>query len=315
MRNGLHAPRPARKALLEAQQLEPRQLMTVTFGNTDYIATGQGGPATITLQESAGLGVPGVAATATQGSDVAYVSTAGGTAVAGVDYTPVNETVTFEPGQTSQTVQIPVLPAPASDGTRILDLTISSSPGGAPTSEAFLIISHSADTTPPTIVATKALTKGPDITGFVLTFSKAMAPGPVQDVSNYAVVNPHSYHVRKRKQWLTSATVPLSSAVYDPTTDSVTLTLAHRIKKSPIITITDSQSEQEMNVVGENAPTASELLPAISPITDTTGNPMAGSPVSPSEVGHFYVEVGLGKLGKRIAGVSNAPLMTAPPGA
>jgi hypothetical protein len=308
MRNGLKAPRPARKALLEAQQLELRQLMTVTFESTLYTASGQGGPATITLQESIDLVVPGQA-TATQGADVAYVSTAGGTAVAGVDYTPVNETVTFQPGQTSQTIQIPVLPAPASDGTRVLDLDISTSPGGTPTQEAFLVITHSADTTPPTIVATKTLTKGPDITGFVLTFSKDMAPGPVQDVNNYAVENPHSFHLVKHKQWLTSTTLPLSSAVYDPTTHSVTLTLAHRLKRYPIITITDSQSQEEMNAVGQNAPTAAELLPAISPITDTTGNPISGSGVGTGE-GHFYVTAGTGRVAKKLASLD---FMDAPP--
>ncbi len=312
MRNGLKAPRPARKALLEAQQLELRQLMTVTFENTIYTASGQAGPATITLQLSAIVGGP-EQATVPQGADVAYLSTAGGTAVAGVDYTPVNETVTIQPGQATQTIQIPVLPAPASDGTKVLDLAISSSPGGAPTSEAFLIITHSADTTPPIIVASKALTKGPNITGFVLTFSKAMAPGPVQDVSNYAVVNPHSNHLVKSKQWLTIATVPLSSAVYDPTTHSVTLTLAHRLKKYPIITISDSQLEQGMNAVGSNAPTASQLLPAISPITDSTGNPITGSS-DPSSEGHFLVTVGVGKAGKRIAKAIDEPLDTVPPG-
>jgi hypothetical protein len=309
MQNRLRAPRRARKALLEAQQLEARQLMTVSFENTVYTANGQLGPATITLQDYF-TGVPGEGpATATQGADVAYVSTAGGTAVAGVDYTPVNETVTFQPGQTSQPIQIPVLPAPASDGTRVLGIDVSSSPGGPPTSEAFLIITHSSDTTPPQIIASKALTRGAYVTGFVLTFSKDMAPGPVQDVSNYAVENPRSYRLVRGKQWLTSRTVPLSSAVYDPTTRSVTLTLAHRIKEFPTITISDAQLEEETNAVGLNPATSTPPLAAISPITDTTGNPIADSLAGPS-VGHFYATVGVTKAGKRLAKIS---LMAATP--
>ena len=144
------------------------------------------------------------------------------------------------------------------------------------------------------------LTKGPNITGFVLTFSKDMAPGPVQDVSNYSVVNPRGYRRVKGKDWVTSATVPLSSAVYDSTTHSVTLRLAHRIKKYPLITITDAPLEEETNAVGENPATATAPLAAISPITDTTGNPIAGPSDSLSE-GHFFVTVGVTKFGKKIA--------------
>jgi hypothetical protein len=127
------------------------------------------------------------------------------------------------------------------------------------------------------------------------------------------VVNPHSYHIVKHKQSLISATLPLSSAVYDPATHSVTLTLAHRLKKTPFVTISDAQLEQGMNAVGMNTPTPSELLPAISPITDATGNPIAGFSGPASQEGHFYITVGVSKAGKRLARESNAPLNIAPP--
>ena len=303
MRNRTHVPKRTSKALFEAQQLEPRQLMTAAFSKSVYTSSDQAGSASISLQSFTSLIPPGQPAAASA-ADQAYLSTSGGTAVAGVDYTPVNETIAFQPGQTSQNIQIPVLPAPASDGTKIVDLLILSSPGGAPISEAYLVINHSSDTTSPQVVASRALTKGPNISGFVLTFSKDMAPGPVQDVSNYAVVNPHSYRFVNHKQWVSSATVPLSSAVYDPRTHSVKLTLAHRLKKSPIIMITDSQLEQGMNAAGNSVSTANEFVPAvspaISPITDSTGNPIAGSS-DPASDGHFYVTVGVGKGGKRVA--------------
>ncbi len=50
-----------------------------------------------------------------QAVTVAY-TTSGGTATAGADYTPVSGTLTFAPGQTTQTVTVPVLGDTVSEG-------------------------------------------------------------------------------------------------------------------------------------------------------------------------------------------------------
>jgi hypothetical protein len=298
--------------MCQIDQLEGRQLMTVNFSTTVYTASDQSGYAAITLNDSAALNGP-LAPAPTQGPDQAYISTGGGTALAGVDYTPVHEAVTFQPGQSTQTIQIPVLPADRSNGTRIVQLDISSGPGAAPTDQAFLAIAHSSETTPPKVIASKMLTKGNSITGFVITFSKDMAADPVQDVRNYAVENPRSIRPVKGLQWATFSTLPLRSAVYNSATHSVTLTLGHKVKKFPFTFISDSQLQAAMNAVGQKSPSATALLPAISPITDSIGNPLDGVGDGTAN-GRLFADVASsGKIGKALA-KDMASMPPLPPG-
>jgi hypothetical protein len=297
---------PSRKAFgwcFAAEQLEGRQLLSVEFSQIVTTVSDQVGSAGIGLTNSSDGPSPTPAAQA-------VLSESGGTAVPGVDYTPVTETISFAASETSKTIQIPVLPAPSSDGTRMVQLELSPAQGGPPIAAAYLVIAHGSDTTPPKVIATKMLTKGPYVTGFVITFSKPMAPGPVQDVNNYGIDDPRSTRPIKRSDWaLPTRQIALKSAVYDPATHSVTLRVAGKVRKSPVFTILDRGTNDLINEVGQfvsqkTQPNPSQLLPLISPITDTTGNPLA-SGFSDNADGHLYAVVSEGRIGRKLASVLN----------
>ena len=71
---------------------------TIQFSAATYSVAENGGSATITVTRVGG----------TDGTAFVSYSTTSGTAVAGTDYTPTTGTLTFAPGQTSQTFTVPV---------------------------------------------------------------------------------------------------------------------------------------------------------------------------------------------------------------
>jgi hypothetical protein len=264
--------------------------MSVSFDTTAYTVSAQAGSVGITLDNEAGP--------ATQ----VVLALGGGTAVPGVDYTPRTQTVSFAAGQSTQTVQVPVLPGSPSEGTRTLEIDLSGAPGAPPTSAAFVLITHNSDTTPPTVLATKALTKGPYVTGFVITFSKDMAPGPIQNVNNYAIGDPGSIRPVKGKEWaVTTRMIALKSAVYDSSTRSVTLMTAHKVKKYPLFEIMDRWLANELNLVGQKTPPSpAQLLPQLGPFTDTTGNPLSSAAAGTPGDGHLGATAAVGKAGNKL---------------
>ena len=313
MSMNLRAFRRTRGIALQTELLEDRNLLStstsvplpatsaVSFAGEFYTVSAQAGKASILLQNSEAPGANGLP---TASSEQVYLSFGSGTAVPGVDYTPGGQTVIFSAGQSSQTVQLPILPGSSSEGTRTVELELSTAPGAQPFAAAYLDITHNSDTTPPTVIATKAITKGPDVTGFVITFSKDMAPGPVQDVNNYAIGNPHTIHIVRSAQWaITTHTLTLKSAVYDPTNHSVTLRLQKGVRKSPYFMIMDRGSYDLMNQAVQsteqnNQASQSPLLPPISAITDSAGNPL-DSTHSGTPDGSLVALVGVGKAGRK----------------
>jgi hypothetical protein len=322
MSTNLRAFRRARGAALQAELLEDRNLLSfggslptapaVSFAGEFYTASAQAGKADVLLQNNE---VPGVDGSITTSPVQVYLSLGSGTAVPGLDYTPGGQTVNFSAGQSSATVQLPVLAGSSSEGTRTVELELSTAPGSAPFAAAYLDITHNSDTTPPTVVATKAITKGPDVTAFVITFSKDMAPGTVQDVNNYAIGNPHTLHIVISAQWaITTRTLTIKSAVYDPTSHSVTLKLQKGVRKFPYFTIMDRQSFDLMNQAVQsteqnNQTSQSPLLPPISAITDSTGNPL-DSTHSGTPDGSLVALAGVGKVGRKLVKLAEG---TGPP--
>ena len=285
---------------LQVEPLEGRLVLSVGFSTGYYTVSDHAGTATITLSDD---GISGTA-------DQAVLSVSGGTAVPGVDYTPETKTIHFAAGQTTQTVQVPVIPGNPLEGTRVVDLTLSATAGGPPTAEAYILITHNSDTTPPTVTSAKVLTKGSNVTGFVITFSKDMAPGPVQDVNNYAVANPRSFRVLRGLDYAYYAqTIPLKSATYDPATHSVTLTPAGKVQKALFFQISDPGTFAELSLMGQllkskTQPSPSQLLMQPSPITDTTGNPLdalgGGTPN-----GHFSTIAASGRAANKFVNTLN----------
>ena len=289
---------------LPAEMLEDRQLLAVYFDNPVYTVSAQSGTVGISLQND--LGPAPTAPTQV------VLSLGGGTAVPGVDYTPQNLTVNFAANQGSQTIQVPVLPGSASEGTRIVELNLAPTAGSAPTTGAFLVITHNADTTPPTVVSSKVLTKGSNVTGFVITFSKDMSPGPLDDVSNYAIADPKSLRPAKGGDAVVATRfINLKSAVYNPTTHSVTLLTAGKVKKFPFFSIMDRESANELDLAGQKTmPTPAQLVMPLGPFADTNGNPLS-EPGAGAGAGYLDAIAVEGKAGNRFLKAVN-PNTSAP---
>ena len=166
------------------------------------------------------------------------VGTSGGTAVPGVDYQPVQQTFALTPGSltlggklpTVAHLKIPILPGPASLGTRVLQVSIAPASAAAyGTPNEYVVITHGSDTTSPYIVNSQALTQGGKVVAFALQFSKPMALGPVTNVANYEVVSPKSKMetgdamMSENRELIYTHVIGMKSATYDPTTNTVSV--------------------------------------------------------------------------------------------
>jgi hypothetical protein len=149
-------------------------------------------------------------------------------ATPGVQYIPLNKNVTFQPGQTSLTIPLQLIPnAPNSGVAQIFlfannprqSIFASLLPG-----EATLNIVTGPDQIPPSIIKAQVKQQG-----IILTFNKPMAPGPVQNVHNYIVTanlpvsTAHLIGVFLTGRYPNPPVVALKAATYDPATDTVTL--------------------------------------------------------------------------------------------
>jgi hypothetical protein len=97
---------------------QPGQLQ---FSTSTYSVAESGGSATITVTRTGG----------SAGTVTVHYATSNGTALASTDYTSTNGTLTFNPGDTSETFTIPILNDGQTDGNETVNLTLSSPGGGA----------------------------------------------------------------------------------------------------------------------------------------------------------------------------------------
>src|SRR3954451_7916289 len=134
---------------------------SVQFSDTSYSVNEADGTATITVQLSHALGV----------QTTVHYATSDDTATAGSDYTATSGTLTFNPGDTQKSFQIPILnpatPDPEDDETINLTLT---TPGtslvlGDPSVATLTIV----DDDPPGVIDFKSLTYSVSETGLVAT--------------------------------------------------------------------------------------------------------------------------------------------------
>jgi hypothetical protein len=108
----------------------------------------------------------------------------------------------------------------------------------------------------------------------------------------------------KSAEWeIATRELSIKSAVYNPTSDSVTLTLGKKVRKYPAFMIMDRQSADELKHAVQLAsqhttPSPGQLLPQISPITDLTGNPL-DSTHSGTPNGSLVALVAVGKAGRK----------------
>ena len=113
-------------------------------------------------------------------------------------YRPIDQVVTFAPGQTSQTITIPLLESTASPGVYPVEIVarpVSASVQGA---SAWVNILVQPNVTLPKIVSTQLITQGHSETGATITFSAPMDPSSVTNPAAYditpIIVPTNSYH-------------------------------------------------------------------------------------------------------------------------
>jgi hypothetical protein len=221
--------------------LGPQTTEVLTINDDDHPgALAFAGP-TLTVSTAAGNGTVTVVRSGGSGGTVSVAyATSGGTAVPGTDYTPVSGMLTFQPGQTSKTIAIPILTGAGTGVT--FNLSLSSPSGGASLgSPAALTVTLTAPSnqqssggngsgvTPnavgPAITNLQLLSNGGAITGIVLSFDRALDPARAQNIGNYGGL------IRTAGRdgvfgTLDDGTVALASAAYNAANNTVTLTPA-----------------------------------------------------------------------------------------
>ena len=108
-------------------------------------------------------------------------------ATPGQQFLPVDETVTFQPGQTALTVTVPIVPNAANPG--IVAVGITATPlvtGGIPVTGAFAIVSG-PDQLPLAITNAQIVPQALGALAVVLTFNEPLAPASVGSLENYRI--------------------------------------------------------------------------------------------------------------------------------
>jgi hypothetical protein len=264
----------------------PRLGFTGTAPDGSIQVSQQSGTATVTLSRTEPTGALQVRVTTLPSPAV------------GVNVAPVDQTVTFNPGQTQASVSVPIIAgAPnAREVDAVLSLTpINPPPNLVNAGQVELRVMANSDLIPPTIVAARRTPAG-----VALTFSKPMDPARVTNVANYAL---HATTTQKSDtkdilgavflgKWsglgttTYSGQVRLRTATYDPATRTVTLIPARHLDASAQLTVTSAlQSRRRVRPRAHTAP--------VQPLTDLAGNAVAGN-LGP---GAFWVPVSPGRAG------------------
>ncbi len=148
----------------------------------------QSSSAQITLTRSSGQGTLAVEFSTT--ADAAPESLPGKTipdAMPGQEYLPVDETVTFQPGQTALVVSVPIVANAANPGIVMVEMTtMPLVTGGAAETGDFAIVSG-ADQLPLIITRAQIVTQASGASAIALTFNEPLAPPSVESLQNYRI--------------------------------------------------------------------------------------------------------------------------------
>lgn len=207
-----------------------------------------------------GAGMASITVTRTAGNQgavtIPYLAS-GGTAVPGLDYTPVSGLLVFNDGETVKTFTVPIIDNTITQPDRTVILTLGAPSDGAalgPLANAALII-HDNDPDLSGPVATDLqLLGGVRVTGVVLSFNEPLNPAKASDPRNYALI---ATNQRLRGGGRGDAAAPIVSVLYDPISNRVLLTPAHPL-----------QANQIYRVAANAGPGG---------LTDLAGNPLDGS--------------------------------------
>ena len=179
-------------------------------------------------------------------------------------FAPVNESVKFPAGASSESITVPIIstavaPAPVSLSLSATTTSSAVKPilpilgqddfltGSADSVELY----NSPSAVPPMITSVQLVTQGKLASAVVLGFSKTMVPATVENIHNYRILSrPNT----TEHSWFTFSDIsfsydsytteyqsfPIAAATYDPSTSTVTLTLKRRTKASHLYQVSSA---------------------------------------------------------------------------
>ena len=168
-----------------------------------------------------------------KGSITVNFSAAYAPGTSGDQFTPVDQSLTFAAGQSTETVAIPINSGAANPGLVPIDLTVTSSTQDVTGTTTTVYLASGENAIPPSIVDVQRVAGG-----IAITFSKPMDPATVQNIHNYAVKFTPKQNfnledlVRRRvgpdaRQH--PVKIPLRRATYNPATNSVLLVATEQL--------------------------------------------------------------------------------------
>jgi len=169
-------------------------------------------------------------------------STRGGKPHESNEIAPLTSSVTFQPGETSQTVELPITVQAPLPSLVPVQITVSPTSRRRNTAVLMVDLASAQQLVPPSITNVTIVRHGSLGAGIAVTFSQPMEPASVENVYNYVVksvplnqetflssptvaaVEPSAYLSTSSPQ-----AVPIKAARYNPATDTVLL-----VPKTPL---------------------------------------------------------------------------------
>jgi hypothetical protein len=200
---------------------------TVQFSADNFAVDENGGSATIEVTLSH-------ASAATVTVDYA---TSDGTATAGDDYTPVNNTLTFTPGDTSQTFDVTIIDNAIDEAAETVNLSLSSPSGAGPGTPVAAVLTILDDDLPPSVQFSSGAYSVNENAGTATIEVTLSGPSGKEVSINYATTNGtatagEDYEATAGTltfspgQSSQSFTIPILNDVVDEDDETVTLTLS-----------------------------------------------------------------------------------------
>jgi hypothetical protein len=217
----------------------------------------------IRVDETAGEAIVTVKRNGTGSTVTVDYRAIAGTAVAGIDFTPVSGTLTFLPGETQQAFRVPILWDDVNDGEKRVQLRLSNPTGGATLGFPDAVPLVIQDVMTPRVLSLQAVMDpgGRSTSKLMITFNVPLDPIRAVDPRNYG----HSVQIPgpdRRIGTFDDVLVGINSITYDPGTKSVTIRTVRGIPKGTPIRVSINAAENEPQAaVG---------------VADTAGTPLDG---------------------------------------
>jgi hypothetical protein len=219
------------------------------------------------------------------------------------ELTPETESVTFQDGQATQTVAVPLVPGsetPLPASVPIL-LTVTPQSRAGHGGKLTIYLVSGPDAVPPMITGVHVVRKGKVGAGIAVTFSKPMAPGTVTNIHNYKLT-----HKLSLSQYdnLLQVTNPLLSPVPNSTLPTVFDTLPKRTRRIALKAARYNAATETVTLIPRNPlPSSgsytianpSSLLAKrarhnkAQPLTDVDGNALDGT--TAATAGSFAITI------------------------